>query len=390
MEHPELEHRRATPNLLAFYSIRSVPRRAGNGPECDLSKFEPSGTFGYQESNTSTSEIELLLAYDGCCDCVPVPWRDEIIIERLTPAGSPEGIVWRGTVTQVIEDTFGTPTLRISVRDNSVWWGRRPNARSGCSGTFDQAVLWRKLVLDAEQGDPSGVIIGPAELTGLRVEGNYEAASATTLGGDIRTAIFGGLADVFWSVIDRDLYGPGPFAITGTPHSHLDIDQHWVEAGAVIDTDGFPVASQVRILFTDPDTEETVVGQWPPSGPVIDPTYGLHIKTLTSEVEATATQLQAMARRQYERDREPHQYLVTSSDSLSPVAPVTIWDLRPGRFFTVSSEDSCSPVIQSLFRVYGALVAFEGSGDGRVRESRVAVDMGPAGVAARSVTRVSI
>ena len=128
----------------------------------------------------------------------------------------------------------------------------------------------------------------------------------------------------------------------------------------------------------------------PRPDPVRDPVRGLHIATFQSAVLATSDQLTAIAHRQWERDRDGHRYLVTSQDSLSSDAPITIWDCVPGRFFVVNSEETCAQVLGELFRLYNVAVEFAGTGDGRCVETRVAVDLGPPGVGTRSAARVSV
>lgn len=387
---PDLEHRAATPNLLARYSVRTIPRIPGTGPECDLTRERLIGGFSWEERVTSTAQINVALDDASCCDCIPEFWRDELIIERLTPEGRSEGIVWRGTVTNVQQDTSATPPrLRISAADNSVWWTRRDRLRESIVGTLDEAELWLQLVRDAEAGGASGLVIPNASTpTSLFSTIDLVGASASTAGALNTNLIFGGLANVWWTVVDRTLYGPGP--VPNEPmHETLDVDRHWIGEGAVVERDGTAVASQVRLIFRDPDDSNTVViGEWPPT-PVIDPVYGLHIQTYLVLAEATSTELIAQAARRYEQDRYGHTFLVTSEDSLAAAAPVTIWDLRPGRTFIVNSQSTCEQIVGLPMRTYNVSVDFESS-NGEIIETRVAPDFGPVGSLARSTNRISV
>jgi hypothetical protein len=100
----------ALPNLCGFYAIRVAPRRkdlVAPGDECDLSEYSVSGRFSRVDSDTSLAEVTVFLDERGCCDCLPQAWRDELIIERVDVNGQAEGVIWRGIITQTIEDSIG-------------------------------------------------------------------------------------------------------------------------------------------------------------------------------------------------------------------------------------------------------------------------------------------
>lgn len=378
--------RDAAPNLCAFYRVLTVDRLTG-GELCDLTEIGVNGTWHWGLNTTSEVELTVTLV-DGCCECIPVPWQNLLVIERLGIDHQPEGIVWSGFVTQTLEDQL-VGTLTVKASDRSIIWTRRDRTRVTITGTIDEADLWARLATDAETGDPSGIVIGPYTPTGAFVIATARAATATDIGTNNQDPLFGStLPAVQWAVIDRDLYGPGPTTTGPAPWAELDVSHHWVDQAAVVDTDGDNVASQVR-LFTVDEDDNQLVGEWPPT-PSIDRRYGLHIRSYQSQNSYTQQQITAAARARYERDRDPYVFLVTSSDSLSPDAPVTVWDLIPGRRFTVTSEETCEQILGQPLEVYNVAVELADNGDGFAAEARVAADFATPGTNARSEDRVSI
>ena len=377
--------------LCAGYRIRIV-ERVTSRTVCDITDLVASGTWRRVLQNVSTVEITADTGNNDdpggrCCDCIPRLWVDDIVIERTSTDGRVEGVVWRGPAVQVIDDEIDG-TITITAADNSIWWTRHNRARTSITGTVDEAELWWRLVADAEAGVFSMLSIPGPSPTGQAREVTIEPATDTTEGSDNQILIFGGLPTVMWTVVDRVVYGPGPTTVGDVPFAALDTARHWVDPGAVIDNDGVTFASQVRLVAAD-STGAPIVGIYPPD-PVATPAAGEHVITYRIDGIYTQAALTAAARRRWESDRSGARYLVTSTSSLSETAPVTVWDLIPGRVFTVTAGRACSN-LDGLMRLYNVAVEFTSTGDGTLTETRVAIDFRDA-VADRgsSQARISI
>lgn len=380
---------------------------------CDFLETAVSGTFGFSLINTTGFDIEIPVQ-PGCCDCYPKKWRDEIVVERYTADGKREGELWCGTVTQVVEDSIAG-TLKIVTKDPSIWWGRNPVSARNVLEPIDEAELWRQLVGDSEAKNPSGVTLKPFRPTGVeftegvtrrstvttestttetRADGSKIVTETTVTGSsstDASSLILGGLESVFWTIHGCELYGPGPTTVDQSPYATLDVEKHWTVAGGVFDDDGAFVTTQATVIGKDVRGDE-IVGRYPATS-VPHPDYGVHESEPVIDLTlSTQAQVDAAAREIYERDKDGSLFFVTSSSSLSKDAPVTPWDLVPGRLFWVVSRSTCNQVrvLRQLNNVKIEVGAKRTSLGRRTGELRVAVDFGPPGVIRSSSERVSI
>lgn len=384
----QLLHRAATANLCAYYRVRLVERFTQR-TICDLTPLGAFGTFRWILSTTGFMDLSIPTRNNRieCCECFPRPWADEIVIDRRNPARESEGIVFRGVVTRTVEDQ-SNEVIKVSAGDGSIWWTRHDRARSTVDAVMDETDAWRAVVLDAERGAFSGVRVGPGTPTGVSTRLQLTAASATAEGSENQSLIFGGYPNVMWAIVDRTLYGPGSTTVGEEPHATLDTGLHWVQPGAEIDNDGADFASQIRLVGATVGGD-TVIGVWP-TEPLSTSLLGEHVRTYSQEGVFTQAEITEAARARWITDREIRQFLVTSEDSLSSTAPVTVWDCVPGRVFQVAASGACSS-LGRLMRVYNVAVDFADSGDGRLAETRVAIDLRPhTAVGAVSYDRLSI
>lgn len=394
-------------NLCACYRVY-VRDRNTRGVHCEYEIASLS--FNAVLNQTSGLEIDVPLI-DGCCPCLPMGWRDEIVVERLSENGESEGTVWEGTVLRTVEDRLNN-TLKIYAFDNSIWWARKGNTNTIIEGVQDEAVLWSKLVNGFEQICPSGLLIPAPRLTGTLVNpqtlGQTETSTETTettrdSNGEITETkttvsrvlqanvgvidvLFGGLLSVNWTVFGGKLYGPGPNTVGPNSCGSLKGDVDWEEQGAVIDIDASNVVSQVTLVGYDLDGNE-LVGIYPPVNRP-DPVTKTHIRyEIVDTVWGTQQQADLAAKKVYDSNRVANRFVVTSAGSLSTDSAYTIWDLIPGKIFDVSFQDECNE-FQFKAEVYNVAVNASSAGD-CIREDSVAVDFRPVGVDGVSQDRAS-
>jgi hypothetical protein len=379
-----LKVNRAAPNLCACYAI-TIKDRATGGEVCDLSKAPLS--ISYSRSLRGFTSLSMTLINDDpeCCDCLPIAWRHELVIERLGEDGQSEGIVWQGPVTRYVDDSvFGT--FQIDASDRGIWWQRAGVLPFDIPVGTDHAEAFFTIANYANSLNPGGPIATTWTPSG------FILTQPIAAGTPIDTAL-GSLSGAEWTIAP-ELYGPGLFAIDdGQSYLTLDTAIDWQDSGAVIDSDFQYVATQVIVqadLKNGPDGAR-VEGIFPPTSEP-HPDYGTHIQVVQAEQPLTQAEADAEAVRIFNRDKDGNRFLVTSGGSLSPTAPVTIWDLVPGRCFRVFSEGSCSGIaeIQRLHNVVVEILPRSTPDGVRLCETRVAIDLQPKGTDRISADRASV
>ena len=375
----------------ATYRVRVVNRRTGS-TVWDLTELDATGTFEHLEREVSGCEVVVPLERTEGVFCPPVHepkmWADELVVERFGPCGEPDGGVrFIGPIRRVIRDTLAG-TLTIQAEDRSVWWGRRGPTRTDLSADLvDETTLFAQLAEDSQLGDQKAPPVLRPVLTGsLKRDVDLPAGS------DFDLFDLEEFPNVRWAVVGPTLLGPGPSTVPqdrGRSFAVLDTGRAWVDEGFVEDDDGQFVTDQVTVAGVDAD-DNRVVGVFPPDDLVsFDRGRGLHrAPTVESETLTTVAELTEEARRIFLRDRFGNQFLVTSDGSLSKDAP-PVDELLPGRLFDVRFGDVASQRrLQKLVVEFGP--GSDCDGERCLVESRVAVDLQPAGSDRVSADRASI
>ena len=355
--------------LCATYSIYFQDRRTRLPVEgCNLSLERASGSWRRLLNDFSTAEIEVQL--DNCCACLPVPWVHEMVIERHGTES--DGIVWLGPVT------FSNPdqdlgTLSVEAADRSVWWSRRQVLLRALSlASVDAGVAWAAVRAEQERIDPTGLEIRPSHVGRLV---NVDAA----LYSDVEAVLFD-YQDVLWTVTAGQLKGPGPTTVGGVPLGTLDTAIDWDENGdgtagpsVVLDGESTTTAVVVR--------GDGVTGVFPEPGGKVPP-VGWHVAGLERPDLTTQAQVDYVAESTYQRNRENQLYVSSRSGSLRKGSAVAIADLDAGRRFTIDASTCGQQFTQvaELKQVVGRFAWTVEGGQGAIRETAVAVDVGPVGV----------
>lgn len=363
----------------ASYSVYLRSRVTGEPVDgCDFSRLDPKlAKFSWLYSVVSLAELILVTGETDCCGCQPIEWEHELVFERFDRAGQSEGDAWVGPVWKVVDDGVNGE-LQILALDRSVWpMQRRDVIRQPIHMVgADKTDLWMALWKDLEVGGPSGLtpVPRPVGVTGELHRDRF----------DLLGTAFDDLAEVRWTVVGDRMFGPGPETVPPIVVGTLDVDRHWEQRGAVIESDGEPTATFVIVAG-----EGDVIGTWPPGGPAADPLVGLHIKRYDDPTVSTAERAEARAREIWVADRDGDRFLVTSDGTLGPSTPFDLWQMIPGSLFEIEAGVSCLQ-LEERMRVVNVVVELAAIQPGVLSEARVAIDLQPADSDRLSDSRASV
>lgn len=348
-------------------SRQTGARRAG----CSITAGAVEAEWRRTTDTTSDASVKINAAnlLDGCADCRPVEWDDELVFYRdddPTPAWGPGPIV-------SMTDEAGDLTIRAVDRSANI--GDReaaadhPAIRAGDTPTVQPLDLIRWIVEQASRRDPVGLrVVGyPSDHVGL--------VTAKIAAGDPLGAVLSqlGEGDVDWTVVGPTMHVGLP-TVTLPALPVLSCASHWADggAGASLDRSGVAVCSHVivhaaggvRVIFpADPQPERT----YRPLRVVRE------LMTSRPEVERYAAETWADA-------QEPQVTISTGSSSLASSSPVTVQDLIPGRVVTVAYDvgvlrSAAAQRLSSVTVRIGSVV----DGDGwALAEQSVSVEFQPA------------
>lgn len=308
----------------ADYEVSIEPRKGAvcdDPVACDLEMILSVWSWSRYRGIPSVANFSLPLT-EGCCECVPEPWANEIVYRRA-------GVeVWRGPITDVVENKVDG-VLSFLAADKSIWAYQEhsviPEAVTDITETPEQrfARLWGMV------DNGSGLELVQVGETGLTISEDVEqyADFSTELG---KLAEFG----VNWTVVGDTLYY-GDLSQFEEPEI-IDPSVHWESSGAIVSNVGSTAVSQVHIK-----TDEWSV--FYPPNPQPDPCLGLHIRKIEPEFELTREQALEYARQRYDKWQGQGLQIQTSVDSsITEDWPSSICDMIPGGTYTVdTSNDFC-------------------------------------------------
>lgn len=404
---------------------------------CDFTQQPAEGKWTRKYSSAtdptpSTAEITLNTGSDpDCCNCLPVPWRDELVIERLDRNGKFEQVAWVGPIWNVIDDSvFGS--LLVKAKDRTVWPLERQQFITEEIKLIDvdQSEVFMAVWDNLNSKQQSGLVPRPVP-TGKIVSVEFPKHTAVA---DILNSI----PDVFWSLSGETMYGPGPVELghSQAPVATLDVASHWDEQGAVVDYNGRNSATCVLVRnqplpapvdvaaalaaaedpnaqprndlgqFTSPgdplqqestditqiDATPELIEAWFPDPCQPHPDFGVHCRVVIDETIESQAEAATLARATYVADHDGDAFLVTSAGSLGREAPVAVCDLDLGKTFNAVADRGCSD-LEQLLRLNNLVVDMLAEETGRgvqLTESRVATDLQPLTNTRTSESRLSI
>ncbi len=353
--------------LLADYRVEVRTRVGGlNNARCrfDGGVIEAEFTRTLDDTSSAWVTVTAPTENDGCRDCRPVEWADELVFWR----GDNPQPAWIGPIVS-LTDTGAEFTIRAIDRSGLV--GDRTASRNhpalgGALVDPGDLASWMLDEIDAQ---------GPLGLEWhLHRDAAVGPVPAEVVAGDLLWDAFTDLAAdaVDWTVVGPELHLGVPTMLHGTLPT-LDTSKDWTEATATVERDAMGYASHVEVVGAA-GVRAVYAG---PAGPAARVYRPLRIvrEGLTSQARA-----ERMAQDLWADAQDPQLLIATGSASLSADCPITVEDLIPGRLLTVYRPGGVLPVAQQQRLVgctvrCGSIVAGAGWALG---ELAVSIDLEPA------------
>lgn len=310
---------------------------------------EASVTFQPQKGDDCCGKLKPILANDGTTVLQPGlwPWAHELHLFR-------DGeLVWQGwifSVDETIEPDETTDHIQITARDALGWLDRRVihNDIFMNDDFHDLSDVAETIIRDAfEPDDPD--ILAHLQVTPSGRKGKYTVRHWESRAGDeLRTVAQGGL----------DFCAIGRIIRVGTPSRDPDVPT------ITLRTKDFQSGIEIRIVGAnaatgavavgetiDPDTGDPVDPDTPPPKVYyggLDPFFGLIENFTTNSIKDPSFLLWIATQKVKEGNPPPLTLSIPADANLSYDAPVSIHDLIPSRYFTVSIAGTCRSLAQYM------------------------------------------
>lgn len=335
------------------YTIEVRPRPgAPYGTNCTLGDHGDMTWRFLRGVNTPGAEATIIVEnVEGCCDCIPKKWRDEIFFWRHHPLKDRNShLAYYGTVTSVTEEPSSRAiTIVAQTNDVRAFGGKivatddhiytdagldefdvaTPDTR------IDAMTLFLELWNDAEAQQPSGLTIQPEDpgLTGVLMSCN--APAGTSLGPELQR-VMDAAVDV--SVVGNVMY-VGALDISATPFSTLNPDADWDQSRLAVVDDGELTVTAVTVNGKDGSTATypTDSAEWN------HPEVGILHEVLNVNSIEGDDECAAYAKSYYEL-HSPEQDVYVSTErengTVSCDWPVPMSLMVPGRIFAFDTSDA--------------------------------------------------
>jgi len=338
-----------------MFTIEVRPRAGVAGQFCELGSTETEWLFRRDLNDAETVAVIEIRKEDGCCDCVPKKWRDEVLFWRDHPEASSgrslDHLAFVGPVVSVKDDP-SSESIQIVVGTRA----RKPFGNKLVAAVphfyseeelddlgvviqadtrVDAMTLFLELWADAESQEPSGLTLQPATpaLTGVLVTADIPVGAQ--LGPELQRVM-----DLAVDVaIVGNVMHVGSLDISADNFDTLTPDVDWETADASILDDGELLVTAVTVNGRD-----GVTATYPTDVTLWDhPEFGIHHEVIDVNTIETVDEAAAFAASYYALHSPAAGIYVDTEEQSGSVScdwPVPMSGMVPGRIFSFDTHEA--------------------------------------------------
>ena len=331
--------------LEGVYRIEVRPRKgAANGLSCNFDDLDRVWYF-WRVLNNAEGDLAAITIRkeDGCCDCIPRKWRDELVFWRLGEEGADDHLAYIGSVLSVLEDP-SNDTITIFARSRNIkafdskLTASQTHVYTELTADADGNVLTEDTRIDAMDlflelwadaiscEDLCLTLEGTFEPTGVLVTADVQPGD--DLGSELQRLL--DLA-VDVAVVGNVMY-VGGLAIDAAPFDALNPEVHWQNATGTVLDDGNDTVTVVTVIGRD-----GISSTFPPDpADHIHPEFGKLHEVIEVNTIETQEECDAYARTYFDQHSPNAGIFVGTEDqdgSISCEWPVPMSQMIPGRLF---------------------------------------------------------